>query len=309
MDGFGFPAVAGRFRFHAETRIAQQLIRGLNPAGTVLDLGSGIGFWTEHFAQHFAKVVAVEASTPLYEALVQRCAEYSNVEAVQGDAVSFEPEDSVELVFLGGLLMYLNENDAVSLLRKLVGSLAPCGVIVCRETTVRRADMTRQGDYQAIYRSVASYTRIFNKCGLSVVEAKRNTPLCSDPDGLRIREEMEVGCTGATADDSSRGLCGLLGSANWVSLDHPRSACTRTGLSGVDRNRRQSGRTPRIDPPFARLFVDRPPEQLSHHRYPQPEFRWSLLEATRLAGGWGTMERKRTLRGSGREFDTIAGCL
>ena len=26
-------------------------------------------------------------------------------------------------------------------------------------------------------------------------------------------------------------------------------------------------------------------------------------------GGWGTMERKRTLRGSGREFDTIAGCL
>ena len=176
MDGFGFPAVAGRFRFHAETRIAQQLIRGLNPAGTVLDLGSGIGFWTEHFAQHFAKVVAVEASTPLYEALVQRCAEYSNVEAVQGDAVSFEPEDSVELVFLGGLLMYLNENDAVSLLRKLVGSLAPCGVIVCRETTVRRTDMTREGDYQAIYRSVASYTRIFNKCGLSVVEAKRNTP-------------------------------------------------------------------------------------------------------------------------------------
>ncbi len=176
MDGFGFPPVAGRFRFHAETRIAQQLIRGLNPAGTVLDLGSGIGFWTEHFAQHFAKVVAVEASTPLYEALVQRCAEYSNVEAVQGDAVSFEPEDSVELVFLGGLLMYLNENDAVSLLRKLVGSLAPCGVIVCRETTVRRTDMTREGDYQAIYRSVASYTRIFNKCGLSVVEAKRNTP-------------------------------------------------------------------------------------------------------------------------------------
>ena len=176
MDGFGFPAVAGRFRFQAETRIAQQLIRGLNPAGTVLDLGSGIGFWTEHFAQHFAKVVAVEASRPLYEALVQRCAEYSNVEVVQGDVVSFEPEDSVELVFLGGLLMYLNENDAVSLLRKLVGSLAPCGVIVCRETTVRRADIAREGDYQAIYRSVASYTRIFNKCGLSVVEAKRNTP-------------------------------------------------------------------------------------------------------------------------------------
>ena len=160
MDSPPLPAV---FVFTQKPGLRKQLIRGLNPAGTVLDLGSGIGFWTEHFAQHFAKVVAVEASTPLYEALVQRCAEYSNVEAVQGDAVSFEPEDSVELVFLGGLLMYLNENDAVSLLRKLVGSLAPCGVIVCRETTVRRTDMTREGDYQAIYRSGPSHrTLVFS---------------------------------------------------------------------------------------------------------------------------------------------------
>ena len=44
MDGFGFPASAGRFRFHSESKIVQRLIRQFNAYGTgnVLDLGSGV---------------------------------------------------------------------------------------------------------------------------------------------------------------------------------------------------------------------------------------------------------------------------
>lgn len=176
MDGFGFPAAAGRFRFRAETRIMQRLIRGLNKTGTVLDLGSGIGYWAEHFAQHFEKVVAVEASAPLHEALKLNCASYPNVETHQGDVLRFEPLGQFKLVFLGGLLMYLNQDDAVSLLRRLALSLEPGGVIVCRETTVRNGVVTREGDYQAVYRSTDTYTGIFNECGLSVVDVQRNTP-------------------------------------------------------------------------------------------------------------------------------------
>jgi trans-aconitate methyltransferase len=176
MDGFGFPTGAGRFRFHAETRIAHQLIRDLNSDGTVLDLGSGVGYWAEYFAKTFSKVVAIEASTQLHDALKQRCAAHSNVETIQGDVLLFEPEDRFELVFSGGLLMYLNESDVVILLRKLVDRLEPGGVIVCRESTVRNGVLTREGDYQAVYRDVATYTRIFNESGLSVVKVQRNTP-------------------------------------------------------------------------------------------------------------------------------------
>jgi SAM-dependent methyltransferase len=172
MDGFGFPAAAGRFRFRAEIGITQRLVSGLNPDGTVLDLGSGIGHW----AEHFAKVVAVEASTPLYDALKQRCAPYFNVKTVQGDVLLFEPEDRYELVFLGGLLMYLNEGDAVSLLRKLVHCLEPGGVIVCRETTVRQGVVTRAEEYQTVYRSLEVYSRIFSESGLSAVTTQQNTP-------------------------------------------------------------------------------------------------------------------------------------
>ena len=137
MEGFGFPPGAGRFRFRAESKIVRRLIRELNRDGTVLDLGSGIGYWPEYFARHFARVVAVEASIPLYKALEQRCAQYQNVKTLQNDVMLFEPEGSYELVFLGGMLMYLNERDVVSLLRKLIMFLEPGGIILCRETTVQ----------------------------------------------------------------------------------------------------------------------------------------------------------------------------
>ena len=176
MDGFGFPAGAGRFRFRAECRIVNRLIHGLSPDGCVLDLGSGIGFWTEYFARRYSRVVAVEASMPLYEVLEERCAPYVNVKLVHGDVMLFQPEDPYDLVFLGGMLMYLNEQDVISLLRRLIPFLQPGGFILCRETTVRHGTTTCQGDYQAVYRSVADYKRIFAQCDLSILKLEVNEP-------------------------------------------------------------------------------------------------------------------------------------
>ncbi len=176
MDGYGFPAGAGRFRFCAESKIVSRLIHGANTDACVLDLGSGIGYWAEYFAERFSRVVAVEASKPLYEALEQRCASNPRVATIHGDVMQFQPEDPYDVVFLGGMLMYLNEQDVISLLAKLVPFLEPGGVILCRETTVRAGTTTRQGDYQAVYRSVADYKRIFAECDLSVRNVRINTP-------------------------------------------------------------------------------------------------------------------------------------
>jgi SAM-dependent methyltransferase len=176
MDGFGFPAGAGRFRFRAECRIVNRLIHAENPDCRVLDLGSGIGFWTEYFARRFSRVVAIEASRPLYKAMEERCAAYGNVTMIQGDVMQFRPEDRYDVVFLGGMLMYLNEEDVTSLLGNLIASLRPGGIVLCRETTVRRGITTRQGDYQAVYRSVADYRRIFAACELSIGKVQLNVP-------------------------------------------------------------------------------------------------------------------------------------
>ena len=76
MEGFGFPTSAGRFRFRGELSAVEKAIQNLGPDSLVLDLGSGVGVWTEYFAQRFAKVVAVEASSTLYQALEDRCSAY-----------------------------------------------------------------------------------------------------------------------------------------------------------------------------------------------------------------------------------------
>jgi trans-aconitate methyltransferase len=176
MDGFGFPASAGRFRFRAESKIVQRLIGGTNTNGTVLDLGSGMGYWAEFFSRQFANVVAIEASSPLFDDLSRRCAPYPNVKTIHARVSEFEPEGVYSLMFFGGMLMYLKKEDVISLLRRLIPFLEAGGMILCRETTVREETVTRQGEYQAVYRSVASYSRIFEECGLTVSTTEMNVP-------------------------------------------------------------------------------------------------------------------------------------
>ena len=176
MDGFGFPARAGNFRFNKEKDIVQQLIRDLNRSGTVLDLGCGIGYWSMYFAQSFRKVIAVESSKPLFDSLKQKCSPYSNIKVVQADVMTFAAEDRYNLIFLGGMLMYLNESDLKALLKKAISFLEPGGIILCRETTVRNGVITRQGEYQAVYRSVQTYEQIFRETGLEITELCRNKP-------------------------------------------------------------------------------------------------------------------------------------
>ena len=176
MDGFGFPEGAGRFRFHAEVKIVQRLAAGLRPEGAVLDLGSGVGYWSEFFAGNFSHVVAVENSASLYEALRERSASHPNIKAIRGNVMEFEPTERYELIFLGGLLMYLNEADLIALLRKLLPFLSPGGMILCRESTVREGTVTRVGEYQATYRSVEAYDAVFQRSGFAIGRREINSP-------------------------------------------------------------------------------------------------------------------------------------
>ena len=177
MDGFGFPSSAGQFRFKAECLIVEQLIQDQGISyQSMLDLGCGIGYWTEYFARQFTRVTAVEASAPLFEAMAQRCSIYKNVDPVQGDVLLFTPDETYSMVFLGGMLMYLDENDVVALMGRIVPFLERGGIILCRETTVSDGTIIRDGAYQAVYRSIQAYTDIFEKCKLTLVKTEPNLP-------------------------------------------------------------------------------------------------------------------------------------
>ncbi len=174
MDGFGFPASAGRTRLRREQEAVARAVQGLPSSCSVLDLGSGVGFWTEYFASRFAHVTSVESSPVLYSALTDRCSQYPNVTTRNGDVLSFEPQEKFGLVFLGGLLMYLNETDVRGLLEKLAPSLQSGALVLCRESTVRRGTKVLHGEYQVVYRCVETYRRIFADAGFDVVSADAN---------------------------------------------------------------------------------------------------------------------------------------
>ena len=176
MDGFGFPDSAGKFRFLAESRIVQRLTCNVKRDGAVLDLGSGTGVWAEYFARRFSLVTAIEGSRVLFQSLQKRCTAHTNLHSIHSDVMTFEPDTRYDLIFLGGLLMYLNEKDVTALLGKLLQSLEPGGMILCRESTVRGRSLTLKGDYQVIYRSVSNYRNIFAHCGLIVRHLERNEP-------------------------------------------------------------------------------------------------------------------------------------
>ena len=146
-----------------------------------LDLSSGVGVWTEYFAQHFARVVSIEASSTLYEALKNRCSRYPNVTTHHRDVLSFDLKGELGstggfgLVFLGGLLMYLNDHDVGTLLRKLIPHLRPGAIVLCRESTVRQGVKAIQGDYQVVYRSVETYGNMLAEAGFDVVSVRSNS--------------------------------------------------------------------------------------------------------------------------------------
>ncbi len=192
MDGFGFPVSAGHFRFQGESHIVRRLLGDIKQDSTILDLGSGVGHWAESFACHFSRVIAVERSHTLYQALKKRSMDYPNIHAIHSDALSFKPSESYRVAFLGGLLMYLDESDITLLLKKLVTGLEPGGIILCRESTVQGNTRRNQDNaYPVIYRSVPEYQRIFKQCGLTLQQVKINAPYIFMQRGCELMKQWK----------------------------------------------------------------------------------------------------------------------
>ena len=170
----GLPLDAVYVRLRSETRAVANWLSEVPSSGRILDLGCGAGTWSELFARRYRSVVAVEQSASMLQAAKQRLAGIDTVEFLQCDVRTTLPDGPFDLVFLGGLLMYLGDGDARSLLVRLSERLGPGGSIILRETTVARQRQTAQGDYQAVYRSVADYLDLFQSCGFLGVDVLRN---------------------------------------------------------------------------------------------------------------------------------------
>ncbi|MCI0778950.1 MAG: class I SAM-dependent methyltransferase, partial [Chloroflexi bacterium] len=169
----GLPQACVDDRFALEREVVERWFASLGPGSAVLDLGSGSGAWTALFAQAYRRVVAIEQSAAMVADARERLRGTTNVELIEGDCLEVDIEGLFDGAFFGGMLMYLNRDDAVRLLAR-VAELVPDGPIVLRESGARARVEVRTGDYHVAYRSPAEYAGIAADAGLRVRAVERN---------------------------------------------------------------------------------------------------------------------------------------
>jgi SAM-dependent methyltransferase len=169
----GLPQSCVNDRFALEREVVDRWFSGLGADAAVLDIGCGSGAWSALFAQRYGRVVGIEQSAKMVADARERLREMPNVEIVQGDCLEVPIKGLFQGVFFGGLLMYLNREDAVRLLAR-VAELVPDGPIILRESSGPGRVEIKTGEYQVAYRSPQEYKEIAAEAGLRVRAVERN---------------------------------------------------------------------------------------------------------------------------------------
>ncbi len=105
---------------------------------SVLDLGAGVGQWTFRFAERGAsRVLAIEYAQGLADIgtkeSVQR--EFTQVEFHVAPAEKFDTHEVFDLVYISGLFVYLNDDQAGLLLSRLSRFVRTGGLLMVRDGT------------------------------------------------------------------------------------------------------------------------------------------------------------------------------
>jgi trans-aconitate methyltransferase len=169
----GLPQSCVDDRFALEREVVNRWFADLGAESSVMDIGSGSGAWTALFAQRYARIVSIEQSAKMVEDARKRMQGMTNVELIEGDCLEVSVDGRFQGAFLGGLLMYLNRNDAVRLLVRL-GELVTDGRIILRESSGPRRVEMKTGEYHVAYRSAEEYAAIAGEAGLTVRAVEPN---------------------------------------------------------------------------------------------------------------------------------------
>lgn len=147
---------------------------------TVLDLGAGVGQWAFRFAERGAKhVTAVEYSGELAEIGRREALRrgVGNLEFVVSAAETFETNASFDVVFVSGLFVYMNDDQAGALVEGLPRFCHKDTLLLLRDGTATgeryeindRLSEHLKTRYSATYRTVSQYRELFERHGFRLV--------------------------------------------------------------------------------------------------------------------------------------------
>jgi SAM-dependent methyltransferase len=147
------------------------------PDAAVLDLGGGNGHWAFKLAPRVGSIHVVDYCEPLVVRGRARAAELGagTVTFSRSAAQDFDSERPFDLVFISGLLLYLNDGELQQLLGRIRGYTRPGAAVVLRDGTgvparyeiTKRWSEALQANYAAIYRTREEYIAAFAGVGFT----------------------------------------------------------------------------------------------------------------------------------------------
>ncbi len=153
----------------------------------IVDLGAGVGQWTFRFSDRDAELVtAVEFTESLSnigikEAERRNC---KNVEFVVSPAEKYSAEEKYDIIFISGLFVYLNDDQADILINNIPSLCHQNTIILLRDGTGLdgRHEINDQfsdhlqSNYSATYRTREQYKLLFEKAGFSLIRDENMFP-------------------------------------------------------------------------------------------------------------------------------------
>lgn len=147
----------------------------------ILDLGAGVGQWAFRFIDHGAgSVTAVEYSAELAKIGATEAADRGvrNLRFVVSPAEQFRSTETFDIVYISGLFVYMNDDQAERLMSNLSTFCSPDSVVLLRDGTAitdqRHEIRDRYSEhlqtlYSATYRTRQEYLDIFTHAGFTVM--------------------------------------------------------------------------------------------------------------------------------------------
>lgn len=173
----------------------------LKPDMTILDLGAGYGQWAFQFAPHVRKILAVEYAHSFVELgrkeAVQRGLD--NVNFTIAAAECYIPSEPLDLIFISGLFIYMQDDAVGQVLDNILPALKPQGRIFLRDATSilpHRYELDNvyspalKTKYSALYRTRNDYIELFKNKNVLLLDDgnmfEENCPLNKFPE-TRLR--------------------------------------------------------------------------------------------------------------------------
>jgi ubiquinone/menaquinone biosynthesis C-methylase UbiE len=140
---------------------------------SILDLGCGTGTWTYFFSKFrdVKKIYAVDYSNDMLNIARKYIKDKNKIKFVNKSAELFNIKKKFNLIWVSGLLIYLNNKQIKKMLNHCKKMLENDGYILIRDATAKKKkfvlknkySVELKNKYSAIYRTKNNYKKLFSK--------------------------------------------------------------------------------------------------------------------------------------------------